>query len=459
MFPVSAAFRSAVRSSHRATLRVEVWRSGVFLRNLEVLDGQVEVDARRAQRRTCNVKVAATKPTVAYTPVWNNYGSLKDGSTYSQLSASYANYKAIQTIVSYAETTVDDGLIPTNAFADLAPFGNELRIWRGIEVSQPQYLTYAKIKEPVYATYTALNAAYAQNGALKQPTGYADTVEEVPLGVFVLTEANIQEEQKGATMDLVGVDRSIRIQKAQWIDPFPIASGTNLATALQAVLSNRWADVEVNFSSTTQTVPQLTLGMQAGGSGRDPWGDCQQLASSGGFDLYFDGSGVAVLKSTQDPSDATAVASYVEDAEAMLLGAQRRISTDQTFNGVVVTGEGTNVQPPVRSTLFDEDPASPTYRYGAFGDRPTFISSPLVTSAATAAVVAQAQLSKVKGAEENVDWSQICDPSLDVGDVIYVENTGTRLAKVMVLDKLSIPLKAEDSMKATARTVRVLAVS
>ena len=310
---------------------------------------------------------------------------------------------------------------------------------------------------PENPTYADLITEFDTYGAMMQPYAFEDTVEEIPLGVFVLTEVNVQEEQQGASMELIGVDRSIRVQKAQWVDPFQIVSGTNLATAIDLVLTNRWPGVETDFPVVSATVPTVVLGLQSGGSGRDPWADALQLAAAGGFDLFFDATGVAVLAATSDPSESTPVESYVEGVDAMLLGAQRRISTDQTFNGVVVTGEGTNVQPPVRAALFDEDPASPTYRYGAFGDRPVFLSSPLVTSASAAAVVASAQLSKVKGAEENVDWTQICDPSLDAGDVVYVENTGTRLSKVMVLDKLQIPLGAESPMRATARTVRVLA--
>lgn len=310
---------------------------------------------------------------------------------------------------------------------------------------------------PSNPTYADLSAEFNTYGAMLQPYAYEDTVEEVPLGVFVLTEVNIQEEQQGATMEIIGVDRSIRIQKAQWVDPFPIAAGTNLGTALELILSNRWSGVEFEFAATTRTVPAVALGLQSGGAGRDPWADSLKLAAAGGLDLYFDGSGVAALEPTADPSEATPVESYVEGADAMLLGAQRRISTDQTFNGVVVSGEGTTVRPPVRATLFDEDPASPTYRFGAFGDRPVFLSSAVVTSASAAQIVAAAQLSKVKGAEENVDWTQVCDPSLDVGDVILVENTGTRLSKIMVLDKLQIPLGPTEPMRATARTVRVLA--
>jgi hypothetical protein len=310
---------------------------------------------------------------------------------------------------------------------------------------------------PDNPTYADLIAEFDTYGSMRQPFAFTDTVEEVPLGVFVMTEVNVQESQQGTTMEIVGVDRSFRVQKAQWVAPYVIASGTNLGTAIQLILSDRWPGVEFDFQATALTVPNVVLGLQSGGSGRDPWADAQRLAAAGGFDLFFDGSGVAVLQATTNPSEATPVESYVEGVEAMLLDAQRRISTDNTFNGVVVSGEGTSVRPPVQAVLFDEDPTSPTYRYGPFGDRPVFLSSSLVTSASAAAVVAAAQLSKVKGAEENVDWTQICDPSMDAGDVVYVSNTGTRLSKVLVLDKLQVPLTPREGMRATARTVRVLA--
>ena len=309
---------------------------------------------------------------------------------------------------------------------------------------------------PPNPTYADLSSAFGTYGALAQASTVQQVDEEVPLGVFVMTEVNLEESGQGATMEIIGVDRSIRIQKAQWYDPYQIASGTSLSSAISLLLSDRWSDVETNFQSTTQTVPSTVLGLDSGGSSRDPWADALRLAQAGGFNLYFDGEGFAVLAPVPDPTDQTPVEVYEEGPEAMVLGVQRRISSDNTFNGVIVSGEGTSVRPPVRATAWDEDPASPTYRYGLFGERPAFISSPLVTSTVLAGQVAVAELAKLKGAEENVDWNQITDPSLDAGDVIQVTNTGTRLNKVLVIDKLSIPLAPTGSMRATARTLRVL---
>ena len=179
MYPVSPEFKLAVRGPHHATVRAEVWRGGTFLRSLEIVDGSVDVDSRRSQRRTCQVKVPASRPSVRLDPVFATYASIQgsvvtwdnatptwggvgiftwvEGNqvesdltpaeypTYGDLSGGYATYAALQSIVSYDEVTVDDGLIPTQSFSDVAPFGNELRLWRGIELDRPVFLTYESI--------------------------------------------------------------------------------------------------------------------------------------------------------------------------------------------------------------------------------------------------------------------------------------------------------------------------
>ena len=180
MYPVSREFKEAVRSPHHATVRAEVWRGGTFLRALEVIDGSVDIDARRAQRRTCQVRVPASRPSIRLEPIFNTYRSIRgvivswsdatstwDGAgtvtwaqgnqvpsdlqppeypTYGDLAGGYPNYAALQSIVGYDEVTVDDGLIPSSAFSDVSPFGNELRLWRGIEVQRPIFFTYDNIK-------------------------------------------------------------------------------------------------------------------------------------------------------------------------------------------------------------------------------------------------------------------------------------------------------------------------
>lgn len=179
MYAVSPEFKDAVRGPHSVTVRAEIWRQGVFLRALDIIEGEVTIDSRRAQRRTCSVTVPATKPTVRLIPEFLTYqailgaivtwdvatstwdtvgaftwdqGNLIPNSlatvtypTYADLSTGYESYGAMREITGYTEETIDDGLIPTSAFSDVAPFGNELRLWRGIQVDRPLYYTYQNI--------------------------------------------------------------------------------------------------------------------------------------------------------------------------------------------------------------------------------------------------------------------------------------------------------------------------
>lgn len=179
MYSVSPEFKAAVRGPHEITVRAEVWRSGVFLRTLDIIDGDVDIDSRRAQRRTCRVRVPATRPTFDLEPIFQTYQQIRglvvewdtatstwdgaaphtwsDGNqipstqepalynTYAELGAAYASYGALKQITGYTEIPVDAGLIPTTAFSDVAPFGNELRLWRGVRVEKPVTRTYQSI--------------------------------------------------------------------------------------------------------------------------------------------------------------------------------------------------------------------------------------------------------------------------------------------------------------------------
>lgn len=212
MYAVSPEFKEAVRKPHHANVRAEVWRSGVFLRALEITDGTVDIDARRSQRRTCQVQVPATKPTVTLipefltyqgirgnivswddvTPTWDTVGALTwdQGNsvantltpgpypTYADLSAAFDSYGELQEITGYTEQTVDDGLIPTSAFSDVSPFGNELRLWRGIQIEKPLFYTYQNIAG-IRMTWDLVSASLTWS-AIESTLTWADG-NDVPL--------------------------------------------------------------------------------------------------------------------------------------------------------------------------------------------------------------------------------------------------------------------------------------
>lgn len=451
MYAVTDAFKSTIRGSHTVLTKVEVLRSGALVRTLYPTAGTVTIDARRAQRRDCMLTLQAGEGDVTVEPVYN---------TYAQLAAQYATYTALSAVATYAATQeitgytttqeAADSLIPLDPSDDLTPYGNELRIYRGVSYTAGSAYTYATMSSD-YATYTALAAAVAEYGTLTAQAGPEVTLEEyVPLGVFGITKVGVNTTTDGIRLDVSGLDRSKRISDNRWTEPYAIATGTNVGTALLALLQDRWADIETSFTATDETTTAVILGLD---TGNDPWADARKIATAAGLDLYFDGNGICVLEPVPDYETATAAETYVEGEEAMVLSASRDLSREGVYNAVIVTAEGSDTDQAYRAEALDDDPSSPTYVYGPFGRVTLFASSPLIKTQAAANRYAKTRLAKLKGRNEAISWTQLVDPSLDAGDVVSVTNSASRLSRTIVLDRLTIPLGATEAMQAVARTV------
>jgi len=371
MYPASGEFKTAILSDHIVVSKAEVWNQGSKLTTLNVDSGKVTVSVNSGVRRTCQVTLVTDR-------------------------------------------TIDN-LVPDSGFDILAPFGNELRLYRGVQFT---------------------------NGS----------IEYVPLGVFVMTDVDISDTNDGVSISITGEDRSLIISRAKWTAPYQMVSGT-LEASLTAMLQNRWADVQTSFVTTNVTVNQIVLGTE---SNQDPWQDAVYLAQLVGYDLYFDVLGVAVLRPFPSLDASTVVAKYEEGAETLITSLDRSMSSKETYNGVIYTIEGSQVTTPIRVEIWDEDTTSPTYRYGVFGDAPTFVTTNVLATEAEAIKAATSLLNTYRGAQENINWDSIVDPTLDVNDVVYVKTAGSKTDRLVIIDQLDIPMSPLASMSAQARTVRIV---
>lgn len=453
MYPATTNFKAAIRDSHTVITKVEVLRDDEILAVVYPETGSVDVDMRRSVRRTCSLTFRASAPTSVLFPTYNTYASVTtDYATYTALAA-VSSYSSVKKVVSTSVGESYDDLIPTSSDSLLTPYGNEVKIYRGVEYQQRRSgKSYATVAGD-YATYAVLTTQVATYDTLNELTGVWETVDEyIPLGVFVIMDVDIAIDDQGVALNVTGVDRSSRIARARWTDPYKIAAGTVVETAISDLLSDRWSDITTSFTATGQTTTQVVLGLD---SENDPWKDAVDIAEAASFDLYFDNDGICVLSPVRDYTDVDGDEVYTEGSEAMLLAASRRITAEGVYNAVVVTGEGTS-DTQYRATALDDDPASPTYVYGPFGLVPTFRSSPLINSQASADAYAAATLNSIKGTTESISWGQIVDPSLDAGDTVTIVNTAGQIARTLVIDKLSIPLSVSESMGAIARTIRTV---
>ena len=372
MYASSAAFKTEILGDHVVIAKAEVWASDQKLQTIDIAQGSVQVDANSAVRRTCEATLFTTR-----------------------------------------ENT---NLVPDNDFDLLTPFGNELRLYRGVEYSD-------------------------------------GTQEYVPLGVFVITEVSISDSNDGVQIKITGEDRSIKVSRAKWTEPYQMTTGS-LETSLTDLLKDRYPDAEVAFPTTNVSVNNIVLGTE---KDNDPWKDAVEIAELVGFDLYFDQNGVARLNQFPVLDGSVVVATFIEGSGTTITQLNRTISTKSTYNGVIYIIEGTEVATPIRVEVWDEDPASPTYRYGIFGEVPVFIETGLVATEAEAVKAAISLLNIYIGSQEVINWDALVDPTLDAQDVVYVKSNGSKIDRLVILDSIDIPLTPQGTMSATARTVRVVA--
>ena len=309
----------------------------------------------------------------------------------------------------------DGTLVPTNNRSSiLLPYNREIKIYRGVK--------------------------------------FGDGTEElVPLGVFLLTTVEITDTPEGVRINVQGSDRSLRVIRAKWTShDFYIADATAKETAIQQILTDRFPGVKTMFPATNQVTDIIypTLDQSS-----NPWKEALKIAESAGMDLYFDESGTARMRPIPDPDSGAALITYQDNTESVVTSLSRTLSSDESFNHVVYTGEGTNLSIGVIGEAKDTNPASPTY-IETYGSVPIFKSSPYILTVAEAQEAANAELRKVIGALEMISWEQIVNPAHDVYDLIKITRTPSGVDATLMLDSITIPLTPQNTMNAIGRSRR-----
>jgi hypothetical protein len=309
----------------------------------------------------------------------------------------------------------DGTLVPkNNTSAILLPYNREIKIFRGVQ--------------------------------------FADGTEElVPLGVFILTTVEITDTPEGVRIVVQGSDRSLRVIRAKWTNhDFYIEDGTKKEDAIKNILVDKFPDVQTIFPATNQVTDLMypTLDQSS-----NPWKEALKIAESVGMDLYFDENGIARMRTIPDPDTGLPLVTYTDTSESVLTSLSRSLSSDDSFNHVIYTGEGTNLSIGVIGEAKDENPVSPTY-VETYGSVPIFKSSPYILTVAEAQEAATAELRKVIGALELISWQQIVNPAHDVYDLVKVTRTPSGVNATLMLDSITIPLSPQSTMNAIGRSRR-----
>jgi len=299
----------------------------------------------------------------------------------------------------------------------LTPYGTELRPYRGIK--------------------------YADSG-----------IEEVvPLGVFRLAKVSVSDSNTGTPdISLEAFDLSRTVSRDKFIAPYTVASGANVVDAIKTILARTFPDLGYDAVSTSV----VTTAPIVYDVGNDPWDAVSSLALSIGAEIYFDTRGKVVIA---PPLDIEALPSpdftYVEGQGCTLLDLGKVLTDEPGYNGVVVTGESPGDElPPVRAVVWDNDPASPTYHLGPYGENPMFITNQIVKTEADALAAAASILQGELGFSSELSITATVNPALDCGDVVQVTRARVHVNGLYAIDALNIPMNVGGTQSLTLRQKR-----
>lgn len=275
--------------------------------------------------------------------------------------------------------------------------------------------------------------------------------ELVQLGRFLINEVQIHDTPDGQTLEIAGADLSRKIDRNVWDRTVVVPEGTLTTEAIKMLARDRFPGVVLNFITTNDIVPRMFFGEQDQNS---PWDDMTKLAVGIGCELFFDAFGILTLRKTPDPTTDDSQWEFTDVSTPTMTELNRRVSDDNTFNYIIVSGESTYNVTPVRGYALDDDPASPTYVLGPYGVNTLRIVSQSVTNMSQAFEAASAYLRKFKGATEQVDISAVTMAALEPSDIVTITRGRSKVAGRFIADQLYMGLGATDLMTMTARRQR-----
>jgi hypothetical protein len=334
MYPVSTRFLARLAESHQVATQVQLFLTDGRVIDLEHTGGSVSVDRSQAIRRTCSVTVA------------------------------------------------DPSLIPRTPTDQLATYGAQLRISRGID--------------------------------------YGDGTQElVPLGVFRLD--SVDGDVNEGPVTLQGKDRSAIVADDKFTSPYT-ATGT-VVGAVTALIQRSIPSADVISLITDVPIGSRVYDVEA-----DPWAGAQEIAAAAGAEVYANSDGAFVIATLPDLLTTPPVWAIEAAEGGVYISGNRAMSSDGVYNGVLARGENTSENaPPVSYLAVDDDPNSPTYWGGPFGRRPLFYSSSTLTTVNACAQAANLKLAAARAPNASGDISSLPNPVLEPGDVLRVmHEDGTR---------------------------------
>lgn len=298
--------------------------------------------------------------------------------------------------------TVDESLYPETIAGLLAPYGNRLRAYRGIE--------FATGDRYAWQVFT---------GRIQQPIMSPDGTVVVP-----------------------AADRALEVAEFGFLVPENSQVGNTLNAEFIRLVSDAITDAVFGTSDTFfETMPELTWSTDRAGA-------LDEIATTGGAFWYALADGSFVLRKYAWTIAGAPLLTLSDGVGGVLVASPSR-DRDDVYNSITVTGERADGSAPVFAFAQDANPDSPTYVSGPFGRRHKTINLQTPQTQGTAQTAANAWLRRSIGLNETWRWTQPPDAALELGDIVSLNAFG-RSGIIQVVSGFTLPLDPEAMMSVQA---------
>lgn len=308
---------------------------------------------------------------------------------------------------------IDKSWYPETNDGILAPYGNVIRAYRGIEMGDGN-TTYVW---PVFA------------GRIQY----------------------VQKDSSGL-VQLEASDFAAEVVDFGFENPENSSAGSLIPAEVMRLINQVLPGVGFGtFDDYTEVVKQLTWEQDRGAA-------LDEMAFSVGSYWYPLADGQFVLRKYPWTVSAPPILTLSDGPGGTVTAWAASRSRATVFNSVIVSGERLNGDRPALGIARDLSPGSPTEYGGNFGVRTEFLRLQTPGSDGAAMTAAQDALRRDISLQEAWSWDMAPDASLELGDVITLDADG-ETDVIQVVESFSIPLDLSGPMAVTGRSLIVPALS
>lgn len=258
-----------------------------------------------------------------------------------------------------------------------------------------------------------------------------------------IQEAEV-DDQSGQTV-ITASDRAQDVVDADFVRPENSIPGADRISEMRRLITAVVPDAEFGDSDDfPQTMPGLTWEFDRGSA-------LDEMFSTVGGLWYPLADGRYVARRYPWAIPGAPIVTLSDGEGGVILGSNRRRSRRDMYNSITAVSERLNGDEPVVKTVQDLNPDSPSYVNGPFGIKSLLMRRVSATTEGGVLAAANARLASAITPTHQVQWDQIPDAAMELGDVVTVLNTRRGVSRVQVVSSFTMPLTLTGVMSVQGR--------